>query len=109
MTLLPIPSTDEYVEVYVILGPAGPTPDYPHDRDGETQLLSEDRLSDDRRVWIVYIVRPYKQNEKTTSHPEPNPIALESSYFDPDADLNGARLRAIAFDAQPDGVLHFWT
>jgi hypothetical protein len=107
VALLPIPSKDEYVEVSVILGPTGPTRDYPRERDGETYLLSEGRLSDDRRVWVVYIVRPYKQNEKTPSPTEPSTIALESSYFDPDADLNRAGLRGVAFGAQDDGTLLF--
>jgi hypothetical protein len=107
VVLLPIPSRDEYVEVYVILGPTGPTQDYPRKRNGKTYLLSEGRLSDDRRVWVVYIVKSYKQSEKTTSPTEPSPITPESSYFDPDADLSGARLRAVAFGAQNDGSLLF--
>jgi hypothetical protein len=77
------------------------------ERDGETYLLSEGRLSDDRRVWVVYIVKSYKQSEKTTSPTESSPITPESSYFDPDADLSGARLRAVAFGAQNDGSLLF--
>jgi hypothetical protein len=108
VALLPIPSTDEYVEVDVILGPTGPTQGYPRERDGETYLLSEGRLlSDDRRVWVLYIVRPYKESERITSPTTHNAIPSESSFIDPDADLNSARLRAIAFGAQPDGSLAF--
>jgi hypothetical protein len=65
-------------------------------------------LSDDRRVWLVYIVRPNKENEKITSPKEPDPIAFESSYIDPEVDLKGARLRGIALGAQDDGSLAFW-
>jgi hypothetical protein len=107
VVLLHLPARDEYVEVFVILGPMGPTPDYPRERDGETYLLGEGRLFDDRRVWVVYIVRSYKQNEKTTSPTEPNPIALENSYFDPNADITDARLRGVLFGAQDDGTLLF--
>jgi hypothetical protein len=105
VVLLPMPSRDEVMEVYVILGPKGPTQDHPRERNQRTYLLSEGRLSDDRRVWIVYIVRPKEENEKITSSIKP---ALKSSYLDPDTDLNGARLRAIAFGAQDDGSLAFF-
>jgi hypothetical protein len=64
VVLLPVPSKDEYVEVCVILGPKGPTSGYPRERDGQTNLLDEGRLSDDRRVWVVYVVRPNQPDNK---------------------------------------------
>jgi hypothetical protein len=106
--LLPIPSMDQYVEVYVILGPKGPKQDYPRASDGETHLLGEGRLSNDHQVWVVYSIQPNKENEKTTSPAEPIRIdSFESSYSNPDANLNGAMLRGVAFDAQDDGSLLF--
>jgi hypothetical protein len=107
VVLLPMPSRDEYLEVCVILGPTGPTSGYPRERDGETYLLSEGRLSDDHRVWVVYFVRPNEKKEKITSI-EPSPIVPEFSFIDPNADLASARLRAIGFDAHADGSLKLW-
>jgi len=91
VVLLPMPSRNEQVEVTVILGPTGPTQGYPHERDGETYLLSEGRLSDDRRVWVVYIARPIEHGE-ITSPTGRTPIESKS-HIDPDADLSNARLR----------------
>jgi hypothetical protein len=106
VVLLPMPSRDKYVEVLAILGPTGPTRGYPRMRNGETHLLSEGRLSDDRRVWVVYVIEPNKENEKITSI-EHSPFAPENSFIDPDADLNSARLRAIGPSAEADGSLAF--
>jgi predicted nucleotidyltransferase len=63
-------------------------------------------MSDDRRVWIVYVVRPNKENEKVNSI-EGGPIEPESSFIDPNADLSSAKLRGIGFGAQTDGSLLF--
>jgi hypothetical protein len=106
VVLLPMPSKDEYVHVCVILGPTGPTPqDYPRERSGETYLLSEGRLSDDRRVWIVYVKKEY---EKSTFAVDPIRIVPESAHVDPDADFKSARgLRGMTFGAQEDGSLLF--
>ena len=104
VALLPIPSPDEYVEVIVILGPTGPTPGYPRERDEETILLDEGRLLDGRVVWVVYIIRPVQKNE-TKTPVERNPITPESSFIDPNADLNSGTLRAVGFGASPDGSL----
>jgi hypothetical protein len=107
VVLLPMPSQDEELEVCVILGPKGPTSGYPRDRDGETYLLDEGRLSDDRRVWVVYVVRPNKKNENASQ-----PIRVEPqspfSIVDPNADVPSAGLRAFTFGAQADGSLSFW-
>jgi hypothetical protein len=106
VVLLPMPSRDEQVEVAVILGPTGPRQEFPRERDLETHLIGEGRLSDDRLVWIVYVVRPIKHNE-TISPPGP-PLIPSKSYSDPGADLRNARkLRAIAFGDQSDGSLVF--
>jgi len=106
VVLLPTPSRQEYLEVGVILGPTGPTSGYLRERDGETYLVGEGRMSDDRRVWIVYFVRPNKKNEKVTSI-QSGPIVPKSSFIDPNADLSCAKLRAITFGAQTDGSLAF--
>jgi hypothetical protein len=103
--LLPMPSRDEYVEVYCILGPMGSKRDYPRERDGETYLLREGRLSDDRQAWVVYIIRPIKKEATPIG---PVSIELGSSFIDPDADLTSPGLRAVTFGTQPDGSLAFW-
>jgi hypothetical protein len=87
--------------VAVVLGPTGATSGYPRERDGETNLLSKGRLSDGRRVWVVYVVRDV-QNDITTD--DPNSFA---SFVDPDADLNSTGLRALLCGTQPDGSLAF--
>jgi hypothetical protein len=106
VVLLPTPSPQEYLEVCVILGPTGPTSGYPREKDAETFLIGEGRMSDDRRVWIVYVVKPSEENDKVTSV-EHGPIVPERSFIDPNADLSCAKLRAITFGAQPDGSLAF--
>jgi len=105
--LLPVPSINEYVEVDVILGPKGATRGHPRERDGETYLLSEGRLSDDRRIWIVHIVRPIKPKEVIPAPIEPNRIGSRA-HLDPNADLSSGGLRAIALGEQSDGSLAFW-
>jgi hypothetical protein len=104
VVLVPIPSRDDVVEVYVILGPTGWTTGPPRERDRNTYLLSEGRLSDGRSVWVVYIVRPKEGNETISSRKE---LAFETSYCEPGADLKSARLRAITFGAGDDGTLVF--
>lgn len=104
VALLPIPSKDESVEVTVLLGPQGPTQGYPRDSESPTFLLNEGRLSDGRRVWIVYVVRRSKPDEIAASS-EPGQVVPKSSYVDPNADLSSGRMRAVAFGAQCDGSL----
>ncbi len=104
VVLLPMPSRDEQVEVAVILGPTGPTQEYPRERDLETHLIGEGRLSDGRRVWIVYVVR---RIEHTIAPPGP-PLIPSKSYGDPSALSKATSLRALAFGGQGDGSLAFW-
>jgi hypothetical protein len=104
VALLPIPGPHEYLGVVVILGPAGPTSGYPRERDGGTSLLDEGRLSDGRRVWVVYVVRTVQKNDSITSA-HPGPITPQSSFIDPNADLSAARLRAVGFETPADGSL----
>jgi len=104
VALLPMPSKNESVEVAVLLGSQGPTKGYPRDSERATFLLKEGRLSDGRRVWIVYVIRQSMPGEIAGSS-EPVEIVPKSSYVDPDADLNSGRMRAVAFGAQSDGSL----
>ena len=97
-------SKDESLEVAVLLGPQVPTEGYPRDSERATFLLKKGRLSDGRRVWIVYVVRRSKPGEVAASS-EPDQIVPKSSYVDPDADLSSGRMRAVAFGAQSDGSL----
>jgi hypothetical protein len=106
VTLLPVPSAGEYGQVAVILGPRGPTSGYPRERDGESQLVAEGRLADDRRVWVVYVVRPMKATE--TGPLAQSPQTPPKSYLNPDADLANAELRAVAVCPHNDGSLEFF-
>jgi hypothetical protein len=58
--LIPPPDGDQSLIVAVILGPAMPTEGSPKMQDAETHLLTEGRLCDGRRVWVVYAYAPVK-------------------------------------------------
>jgi hypothetical protein len=103
--LLPIPAENEFLEVDVILGPTETTSGYPRERTGQTDLLSEGRLSDGRRVWVVYVIRNV-QNDRISSLTTDDPNSF-ASYLDPDADLNRTGLRALLCGTQSDGSLAF--
>jgi hypothetical protein len=100
--LLPMPAEHECVDVGVLLGE--PASLYPKEIGGETHLLDEGRLSDGRRVWIIYCVYPIREPREPL--PPSTPITPEKSYLDPDARLS-SNARAILFGAQQDGSLGF--
>jgi hypothetical protein len=103
VTLLPVPSEHEYLEVVVLIGPKGPTTGYPRDSQSETHLLSEGRLSDDRRVWVVYNICPMPKMDEG-----PPQVLSPKGYIDETVDLSAAsNLRAALFGAQEDGSLLF--
>jgi hypothetical protein len=105
-TLLPVPTEQEYVEVAVLLGPTAPTKGYPRESQRETHLLSEGRLSDGRRVWVVYCTKPIETNNERS--PQQQLITPAKHYVDPTADFSKASaLRATAFGPQSDGSLAF--
>jgi hypothetical protein len=66
--LLPVPSRLEQVQVAVIIGPAGPTKGYPREENTPTHLLAEGRLSNDRRVWIVYLTMTLQDGAATATN-----------------------------------------
>jgi hypothetical protein len=66
--LLPVPSRLEQVQVAVIIGPAGPTKGYPREKNTPTHLLAEGRLSNDRRVWIVYLTMTLQDGAATATN-----------------------------------------
>jgi hypothetical protein len=99
---LPMPAEHECVDVGVLLGE--PASLYPKEIGGETHLLDEGRLSDGRRVWIIYCVYPIREPREPL--PPSTPITPEKSYLDPDARLS-SNARAILFGAQQDGSLGF--
>jgi hypothetical protein len=105
VTLLPVPAENSYVEVAVILGPKGPTTGFPREKDVDTRLLSEGRLSDDRRIWVVYVTKPIEPaNEGMFREVRANVKA----YVDPQADVERPDLRAIGAGKQSDGSLTLW-
>jgi hypothetical protein len=103
--LLPIPTEQEYVEVAVLLGPSVPTDGYPHDRDAPTNLISEGRLSDGRRVWVVWCTRKIKTNNDGTQQQQT--IIPEKNYMDTTVDFSSIPMRAAVFGPQGDGSLLF--
>jgi hypothetical protein len=103
VTLLPVPSEREYLEVFVVLGPKGPTEGYPRYNQTETHLLAEGRLSDGRRVWVVYCISPMPKIDE-----KPQQILSPKVYMEEAVDLSAAsNLRAALFGAQEDGSLLF--
>jgi hypothetical protein len=95
------------VEVAVLLGPTAPTDGYPRDKDAPTQLLSEGRLSDGRRVWVVYCTRPIA-TDNNEPPPQQQTLIAAKHYVDTTVDLSNISMRAALFGEQSDGSLAFW-
>ncbi len=107
VVLLPIPGKEEQVHVAIFLGPQGPATKFPREANGESFLIGEGRLADDRQVWITYCIRPSGVALGTNQDLPP----AKSSFMDPSvspSELSGARLRATLVGDQPDGRLRFW-
>lgn len=106
--LLPIPTEQEYVEVAVLLGPAAETVGYPREKDTPTHLLSEGRLSNGRRVWIVYCMKLIALEKNKP--PQQHSLDTAKSYMDPTVDLSNTPMRgALIGRPEPDdGSLLFW-
>jgi hypothetical protein len=105
--LLPVPTEQEYVEVAVLLGPTGPTDEYPREKDAPTHLLSEGRLSDGRRVWVVHCTKLIETNENEPP-PQQHSLSAAKHYVDPTVDFSNVSMRGAAFGPQDDGSLAFW-
>ena len=103
-SLLPVPTDKESVEVVVMLGPTAPTKGYPRDKDAPTHLLSEGRLSDGRRVWVVYSTRQIKIADESAQPP----ITPAKNYVDTTVDFSKVSMRGAVFGPQSDGHLAFW-
>jgi hypothetical protein len=103
VSLLPIPTELEAVDVGVLLG--SPTVGTPKEIGGQTHLLADGQLSDGRRVWVIYCLRQIRQPGEPL--PPSKLITPKKGYFDPSADLNTNTLRAVLFGAQEDGCLGF--
>ena len=99
VTLLPIPSPHEQLEIVVIVGPSEAKKP-PRGQGTETHLLAEKCLSDGRRVWIVYGIWPASQmtDLQLTGR------VHAARGFEADA----GELRAMACGVQSDGSLAFW-
>jgi hypothetical protein len=104
VTLLPIPSDTEFLEVIVLLAPADVG--YSAEASGKMHLLSEGQLSDGRKVWIVYSVQPLPTLE---GEPDNKTIPIAKSYVNKDVNLTAisGTLRAATFGVQEDGSLLF--
>jgi hypothetical protein len=104
--LLPVPTEQESVEVAVLLGPIGPNDGYPCYNETPTRLLSEGRLSDGRRVWVVYYTRPI--GTKDVPPLQQQSFVATNHYVDTTVDFSKASMRAALFGPQDDGYLAFW-
>jgi hypothetical protein len=101
--LIPPPRGDQSLVVAVILGPTMPTTGYPRMQDAETHLLTQGRLCDGRRVWIIYaytlVTLPTSPNQIQMNLPSDiSPEALRA------AAAQGS-LRAFAIIKNEDGSL----
>ena len=89
-----------------MLGPTTPTDGYPLYKDASTQLLSEGRLSDARRVWVVYYTTPIEKNDERL--PQQQSLIAAKHYIDTTVDFSKVSMRAALFGPQSDGHLAFW-
>lgn len=105
--LLPVPTEQEIVEVAVLLGPPGPTSGYPCEKDVPTRLLSEGRLSDGRRVWVVYCTKLIEVGNNAPPT-QPQRLTAVRHYVDPTVDFSKVSMRGALHGEQPDGSLAFW-
>jgi hypothetical protein len=96
--LLPIPAQNEQLEVDVLLGPKGPTKGYPHEKGTPTQLLAEGRMVDNRRIWIVYTIKPVAGSWGTI---------IGKGHRSSDFQNAGGELRGIGAGIESDGSLRF--
>jgi hypothetical protein len=98
------PIGTECLVVAVVLGPTVPTSRYPRMDNSETCLLAEGRLSDGRRVWIVYAYAPAGTIAFPTS-----PNVAPAVHINREA-LAASQdgLRAFCVTSQQDGSLGFW-
>lgn len=104
--LLRIPTEQEFVAVAVLLGPATPTHGYPREAHAPTHLLSEGRLSDGRRVWVVYCTKSVETNSEP--QPKQQSVIPAKHYVDPTVDFSNVSMRGALFGWQDDGSLTFW-
>ena len=103
-TLIPIPSRLEQVEVVVIVGPPSDKDYYPRDKDVPTHLLAEGRLSDDRRVWVVYCTKQLQEGDAGGRvHHASGGKGYVAASIPKDVTLRGAGV-----GLQPDGSLGFF-
>jgi hypothetical protein len=102
--LLPIPGKREQLQVAVIIGPAGPTKGYPREESIPTHLLAEGRLSNGRRVSVVYLTFPLVSPGATNPPAVPPGGKGYASGTLPEA----GELRAACAGLQPDGSLGFF-
>jgi len=103
-TLISIPSRLEQVEVAVIVGPPSNKDYYPRDKDLPTHLLAEGRLSDGRRVWVVYVTKPLHEGDAGGRVYQ----ASDGKGYAASLIPEDASLRAAAVGPQADGSLGFW-
>jgi hypothetical protein len=102
--LLPVPTEQESVEVAVLLGPIGPTDGYPCYKDTPTHLLSEGRLSDGRRVWVVYWTTLVETNKNEP--PQQHSLSAAKHYIDPTVDFPTKRSRRSVTVSQNSDIRH---
>jgi hypothetical protein len=100
--LLPIPSKMQQVQVAVIIGPVGDTKNYPREENTATHLLAGGRLSNGRRVWVVYLMMAL--DGPTASNP---PVIHGKGYASANLPATGD-FRAAGAGIQPDGSLGFF-
>lgn len=96
--LLPIPGDGEQLEVDVIIGPRGPTTGHPREQGTPTHLLSQGRLIDNRRVWIVYTVKPIVGAWG---------VIVGKGHAAAGFENETRELRGVAYGVEPDGSLKF--
>jgi hypothetical protein len=107
VTLVPPPTGGQCLVFAVIIGPAMPTSGYPRMQNFDTHLVTEGRLSDGRRVWVVYC---YTLPGEITFPQQPSNLNLRApgSVEEIRSAARRGELRAFAVSKQGDGSLGFW-
>ena len=97
--LLPIPGSDEQLEVVVILGPSEART-HPRGKDLVTHLVAQGQISESRQVWVLYCIGP--------AIPTTDQKLSGRGHAASDFAKHTGPMHGMACGVQPDGSLAFW-
>jgi len=106
--LLPVPTTDQSLDIAVLLGPSNATSGrYPREEQHQTHLVAEGRLVDGRFVWVVWCHLP--EAPPANSAKQTLKFREDQGYMVPDLQpAEDDNIRGLLHGEQPAGNLKFW-